>query len=142
MSDVFEILKTTNYPMDFQPGATVQDLAAFENQNAIRIPKEYKNWLMFSNGGEILVPGSQFYSIDNSDDDSLIFHNSDDYRHKFSLPSSLYIVGRTNFGDLLCLDIMSGEFVQWDHETDEEFLRWKSMYEYVNDELQSYSEEN
>ncbi|MCL2165193.1 MAG: SMI1/KNR4 family protein [Oscillospiraceae bacterium] len=127
-------------PMALNPAVTSQAIALFELQQRIQLPEYYREWLLFANGGELFVPGTQLYGIAPAAENSLVAQNSSTNRSPYALPNSLYIVGRTNFGDILCVDLNSQELVQWDHEENEEFLRWNSLVDYIDDELRSYSE--
>ena len=142
MNQVLQKLLDSGFPMDFQPAAAPRDIEAFERRMGVRLPAAYREWLTFSDGGEILVPGTQFYGIHGDGGDTLHARNAAAHRGRFSLPESLYIVGRTNFGDILCMDLAGGELVQWDHETDEEFMRWDSLFAYMDEGLRSYSEDS
>ena len=61
--------------MLLQEGASEDQIAEFENKNSFHFPLQYKEWLLFSDGGECFVPaGVQFYGIGhkptiNVDDD-------------------------------------------------------------------------
>ena len=140
MKQCIQQLINAGVPMDLNPAATSQAIAHFEQQQRIHFPDYYRKWLLFANGGELFVPGTQFYGITPAVENSLALQNSSANRSPYALPDLLYIVGRTNFGDVLCIDLNSQELVQWDHEEDEEFLRWKSMTDYIDDEFRAYSE--
>ena len=63
----------------FLPAATVDQIAKFEKDNHINLPQQYREWLMFSDGGELFLPaGIQLYGvnhnpiIDVNDNDSYI----------------------------------------------------------------------
>jgi hypothetical protein len=47
----------------------------------------------------------------------------------------MVVIAQTNFGDWYLLEQKSGEVIQWDHETDEEFLRWKSFSKFLKDQI-------
>ena len=50
--------------MNFHDGATDEEISAFETNNNIKLPAKYKEWLMFSDGGELFLPaGIQFYGV-------------------------------------------------------------------------------
>lgn len=69
--------------MAFWDAATDQQIAGFEKNSGLKIPLKYKEWLLFSDGGECFLPaGVQFYGVahkplidvddDNRPDDSYI----------------------------------------------------------------------
>lgn len=50
--------------MRFIEGATEEQILAFENVNGITLPAQYKEWLLYSDGGEFFLPaGVQFYGV-------------------------------------------------------------------------------
>ena len=62
--------------VSFMPNATEEQISEFETQNSITLPTKYKEWLLFSDGGECFLPaGIQLYGvahepmIDLNDDD-------------------------------------------------------------------------
>lgn len=61
---------------NFLEAATEEQVAEFEKKNEFKFPAKYREWLLFSDGGECFLPaGVQFYGvahkplIDVSDDD-------------------------------------------------------------------------
>lgn len=62
--------------MIFLEGATDEHITGFEKEHDILLPKQYREWLLFSDGGEFFLPaGVQLYGvahkplIDVDDDD-------------------------------------------------------------------------
>lgn len=50
--------------MRFIEGATEEQILDFENVNGITLPAQYKEWLLYSDGGELFLPaGVQFYGV-------------------------------------------------------------------------------
>lgn len=50
--------------MRFIEGATEEQILDFENVNGITFPAQYKEWLLYSDGGELFLPaGVQFYGV-------------------------------------------------------------------------------
>lgn len=50
--------------MDFKPEATSDEISKFERENGIEFPAKFKEWLLFSDGGELFLPaGVQFYGV-------------------------------------------------------------------------------
>ena len=48
----------------FLEAATVEQIAQFEKENDIKLPGQYKEWLKFSDGGELYLPaGVQLYGV-------------------------------------------------------------------------------
>lgn len=52
--------------MIFLPPVTSRKIKKFEKENKIKLPKGYREWLMFSDGGELFLPaGIQLYGIES-----------------------------------------------------------------------------
>ena len=50
--------------MSFLESATEKQISEFEENNGLTLPEKYKNWLLFSDGGEFFLPaGIQMYGI-------------------------------------------------------------------------------
>lgn len=82
--------------MNFLEGAISEQIVAFEKQYNITLPLKFKEWLRFSDGGELFLPaGIQLYGVENK---PLIEVTSEDR------PSDNYIViGALASGDtILC----------------------------------------
>lgn len=46
------------------PPATGAEIDDFELKNGVRLPVQYKEWLLFSDGGDLFLPaGVQFYGV-------------------------------------------------------------------------------
>ena len=82
--------------MYFLEAATKEQINQFEQENNIQLPVKYKEWLLYSDGGEIFLPaGVQIYGVAHKP----IIDIADDDR-----PNENYIViGAMSFGDpVLC----------------------------------------
>ena len=50
--------------MAFREAATQESIYIFEKENGITLPVKYKEWLLFSDGGEFFLPaGIQIYGV-------------------------------------------------------------------------------
>ena len=50
--------------MIFLEGATEEQITQFEKDHEIEFPEKYKEWLQYSDGGELFLPaGVQFYGV-------------------------------------------------------------------------------
>ena len=50
--------------MIFQEGATEEQIREFEQANDVQFPAQFREWLLFSDGGECYLPeGVQFYGV-------------------------------------------------------------------------------
>lgn len=96
--------------MDFLESTTKEQIAEFEKENKVKLPEKYKEWLLFSDGGECFIPGGiQLYGVDHK---PIIDVNEDDR------PDDNYIViGALSMGDpVLCQK--DGERISiYNHET-------------------------
>lgn len=133
MKDIIEKLVNYKNIMRFETGASEDLISNFEREKDIKFPEDYKEWLLFSNGGEIFVPGTEFYSIDE-------LKTNIHTRIDSSRPKSLLAIGKLNFGDPIFLDPSNSNIVQWDHETDEEFLRWDNFASFLKEQIEEYNE--
>ena len=82
--------------MDFLEETTEEGISEFEKDHSIKLPEKYKEWLLFSDGGELFLPaGCQLYGIEHK---PIIDVNSNDR------PSDDYvIIGALATGDpILC----------------------------------------
>ena len=68
--------------MRFLEAATEEQIALFEKENDIKLPAQYKEWLQYSDGGELYLPaGVQLYGvahkplIDKDDNDRVKLRN-------------------------------------------------------------------
>ena len=52
--------------MNFLPETSEEKITLFEKEKNIRLPEKYKEWLLFSDGGEFFLPaGIQLYGIEH-----------------------------------------------------------------------------
>lgn len=52
--------------MNFLAGTTEEKLSSFEKETSVVLPQKYKEWLLFSDGGELFLPaGVQFYGVEH-----------------------------------------------------------------------------
>lgn len=82
--------------MNFIPETSEEKITEFEKEKNIKLPTKYKEWLVFSDGGEFFLPaGIQLYGIEHK---PVIDVNNNDR------PSDKYIViGALASGDpILC----------------------------------------
>lgn len=63
LNNIVERLKSQGQ-MTFLDSATDQQIIDFEKSHGLKLPLKYKEWLLFSDGGECFLPaGVQFYGI-------------------------------------------------------------------------------
>ena len=53
--------------MSFLEETTEEKIAEFEKEHSVKLPEKYKEWLLFSDGGEFFLPaGIQLYGIEHN----------------------------------------------------------------------------
>ena len=63
MKSIFQGLNARG-KMILPEAATEEQIAAFEKEHAVELPKEYKEWLLCTDGVELFLPGGiQFYGV-------------------------------------------------------------------------------
>ncbi|MDR1197161.1 MAG: SMI1/KNR4 family protein [Candidatus Nomurabacteria bacterium] len=136
MEKNIELLKKYADKMGLEKPATRAEISDFEKKNGVTFSEDFKEFLLFANGGEIFVPGDVFFGVNDS---SRYYSISREEKIldkiENSVPDGMVIVGKTNFGDPFFLEQKSGEVIEWDHESDEESLRWKSFGEFLKDQI-------
>lgn len=99
--------------MVFLEGATEEQITDFEKKNEVELPKKYKEWLLFSDGGEYFLPaGIQLYGVAHK---PLIDVNDNDR------PNENYIViGALSFGDPILCERSGEKIFIYNHEAEKE----------------------
>lgn len=114
--------------MNFLAGATENQIEEFEKKNNLKLPLKYREWLLFSDGGEFFLPaGVQMYGVAHKP----IIDVSEDDR-----PNENYVViGALASGDpILCEK--SGELISiYNHEAGiiESDEIYKDFFAFLND---------
>lgn len=138
IKDIFQKLLDYKDVMELNPPVASNIVSAYESCNGINLPKEFKELLMCFNGGEIFIPGTIIYGL-NSDKSEYSINTINRLKDLYSIPNSFLIIGKLNFGDLICLDLCGSDcVVQWDHENNEEFYRWDSLCDWLNETIEDY----
>jgi len=123
--------------MSFIPAASEEEITIWEKENGVALPPDYREWLKFSDGGEIFIPGMQLYGVTHKP--LLSYFNRPEERE--TLPEELYVLGEFGFGDYLCFVRGEDAIVQWDHENWDEFMRWDSFKDFLPDAEEMFGEE-
>ena len=121
---------------ELQKDAAYMDLAAPVKRTGAydRLPSQLQELLDCFNGGEIYVPGTVIYGL--SGEQNLKWANNPEHRARFHLPSDAMVIGKENFGDLICLKLRPPcQVIQWDHERDCEFRCWDSLASWLAEEI-------
>jgi len=136
MNEMIEQLKEKP-KMKFLPAASDNEVMQWEKENGVILPGEYKEWLRFSDGGEIFIPGAQLYGVKHKP--LLSYFNQPDERG--DLPDVFYVLGEFCFGDLLCFVKGENNIIQWDHENWEEFTRWDNFNAFLSEAEELFGED-
>ncbi|GAB6400335.1 hypothetical protein IMM1_15640 [Pseudocoprococcus immobilis] len=131
---ISEILKTIvdkfkeQGEMDFFEGTTEEKINIFEAENKIKLPTKYREWLLFSDGGELFLPvGVQLYGVEHKP----VIDISDNSR-----PCDDYVViGTFPTGDpILCkkTDDTISVYIQENGEIDEDLV-YPDFVAFLND---------
>lgn len=96
--------------MNFLYETTEEKITAFEKENDVSLPSKFKEWLLFSDGGELFLPaGVQLYGIEHK---PLIDVNDN------SRPSENYVViGALASGDPILFKKDSEKIAIYNQET-------------------------
>jgi hypothetical protein len=93
----------------FLAGATEEQIELFEKEHEIKLPLKFKEWLMFSDGGECFLPaGIQLYGI---------AHNPRINVNDNDRPDESYIViGALSSGDPILCEKVGEQISIYNHE--------------------------
>jgi hypothetical protein len=95
--------------MHFLDAATQEQIDQYEKEKRIKLPEKYKEWLLFSDGGEFFLPaGVQVYGVAHKP----IIDTKDDDR-----PNDNYVViGRLSWGDPVLFEKGKEQISFYNHE--------------------------
>ena len=114
--------------MRFLEAATEEQIAMFEKENDIKLPTQYKEWLQYSDGGELYLPaGVQLYGVAHK---PLIDKDDNDR------PDDNYIVvGALASGEPVLFKKDEEKFYIYDHESQEldDVLTYDDFVALLND---------
>ena len=112
----------------FLEAATEEQIAMFEKENDIKLPTQYKEWLQYSDGGELYLPaGVQLYGVAHK---PLIDKDDNDR------PDDNYIVvGALASGEPVLFKKDEEKFYIYDHESQEldDVLTYDDFVALLND---------
>ena len=114
--------------MKFLESTTEEKIVAFEKEHNIKLPTKYREWLLFSDGGEIFLPaGIQFYGVEHKP----VIDAEDDDR-----PDDSYIViGALASGDPIVFKKTEERISIYNLEDDriEDDETYEDFYSFLND---------
>lgn len=111
LNKVINLLKDKG-KMRFLEAATEDQISQFEKENEIRFPTQYREWLQYSDGGELYLPaGIQLYGVAHKP----LIEIEDNDR-----PNDDYIVvGALASGEPVLFKKNEEKFYIYDHESQE-----------------------
>lgn len=119
---------TAQGKMRFFNGATEEQILLFENKNGVTFPSQYREWLKYSDGGELFLPaGVQFYGVAHK---PMIDVNDSDR------PNEEYIViGALASGDPILCKKEGEQVAIYNHEAGkiEEDEIYQNFHSFLND---------
>ena len=114
--------------MRFLESTTGEKIVAFEKEHNIKLPTKYREWLLFSDGGELFLPaGIQFYGVEHKP----VIDAEDDNR-----PDDSYIViGALASGDPIVFKKTEERISIYNVEDDriEDDETYEDFYSFLND---------
>ena len=128
IKDAKEIAKLLNQQgdMNYIDGATEEQISTFEKEKGFRLPTKFKEWLLFSDGGNVFLPaGLQLYGVEHKP----IINVEDKDK-----PSDDYIViGRMAWGEPVVFKKGEEEIAIYDHEAGEidDDARYEDFYAFM-----------
>lgn len=117
---LYELLNTESNQL--QTGATEETISKFEIEHNITLPCEYKELLKYSNGASLFSGDITLFSIGYNTNLQTAFER---------LSDELLIIGKYNFGDLLCINLETETVVQWSIENNNIFLEHFNIKEWI-----------
>lgn len=108
-----------------------------------KLPAEYISLITYTNGVEIYGGDIVIYPIyDISENisirETIGYLNGPQNKTKGSIPKNHLIIGKYNFGDYLCIDNETGRVIEWSHDTDEAFLEYESLTEFLSSTVEEH----
>ena len=100
----------------FDPPATEEEIAKWEEENGIRIPESYKDWLRFTDSCQILNTLARLYGVREME------VNSKD------CPEDCVLIGDIiGDGERLCFSKVTGKIIRHNHGENREFGDFKEI---------------
>lgn len=125
VQEISELLQAQG-KMSFPDGASEEDIASFEKSNNVEFPEQYRQWLLFSDGGNLFLPaGLQLYGVKHKPIINL--------EEKDKPDDSYVVVGRMSWGEPIVFKKGSDEFAIYDHESGEidDDVRYDSFFDFL-----------
>lgn len=114
--------------MIFLESASEENIAIFETENNVILPSKYKEWLLFSDGGEFFLPaGVQMHGVAYKP----LINVKDDDRPD----DSYFVIGSFASGDPVLCKKDSEKIFVYDHEANaiDDELIYEDFFDFVKD---------
>jgi len=100
----------------FSEPVSEDEIIEWERENKTTIPESYKEWLMFSNGSQIINDTAHFFGVK-------MFDAYNDY-----IPDDYVVIGELiGDGELLCFSKTTGKIIRYNHGKSIEYQNFKEV---------------
>lgn len=103
-------------------GAKEELIYKFETEHNINLPYEYKEFLRYSNGAKLFGEDIFLFSLGDDTNSEVAFEVID---------NELLVIGKYNFGDLICINLKTENIIQWSSENNNIFLEHYSLKDWI-----------
>jgi hypothetical protein len=103
------------------------------------VPAPYLEFLRFTDGAELFVPGTVLYGVNSSEFPTLKAKNTPEFIHAYGLDANLTVIGHFVFGDLICMEgSVPHRLYLWDVQQKARLLEWNTLEEFLKSEIEDY----
>lgn len=117
---LYKLLNIKNNQLKY--GATEEMISNLETELDILLPNEYKEFLRYSNGANLFGEDIILFSIGDDTNIDVAFEVID---------NDLLVIGKYNFGDLICINLKTENIIQWSSENNNVFLEHYSLKDWI-----------
>lgn len=117
---LYKLLNIKNNQLKY--GATEEMISNLETELDILLPNEYKEFLRYSNGANLFGEDIILFSIGDDTNIDVAFEVID---------NELLVIGKYNFGDLICINLKTENIIQWSSENNNVFLEHYSLKDWI-----------
>ncbi len=117
---LYKLLNIKNNQLKY--GATEEMISNLETELDILLPNEYKKFLRYSNGANLIGEDIILFSIGDDTNSEIAFE---------VINNDLLVIGKYNFGDLICINLKTENIIQWSSENNNVFLEHYSLKDWI-----------
>lgn len=138
--EITKELMTYGERVELNPPVSEKEISNFQTRERITLPPSYVELLRQFDGGEIFIPGTVLYGINESSNNPTVKDaNRSELRRSYRIPRTLLIIGKLNYGDFVCIDLNGlNELIIWNHELDEADCKWDSLESWLQETIMDY----